>query len=153
MRLLLDKGLSLSDESCTSAGYTPLLLAAANGHADMLQLMITAGCNVDAKLKNGSTALTLCLQRDLRGAEDDGCCKLLIDAGCSVSTMMSGRSVIHLLLHNGTASKHAVFSHSSVLALIHRSIVASVYNLVSYAVEVEHTTVTVNGSSTSSFAH
>jgi ankyrin repeat protein len=93
MQLLLDNGLSLSDESCTSAGYTPLLLAAAAGHTDMLQLMITAGCNVDAKLKDGSTALTLCLQRKLHGVEEDNCCKMLIDAGCSVSTMMGGRSV------------------------------------------------------------
>ena len=60
MQLLLEKGLSLSDESCTSAGYTPLLLAAAAGHSDMLQLLIAAGCNAEARLKDGSCALTLC---------------------------------------------------------------------------------------------
>jgi ankyrin repeat protein len=93
MQLLLDKGLSLSDETCTSAGYTPLLLAAAAGHADMLQLLITAGCNVNAKLKDGSTALMLCLQRKLLGGEEDNCCQLLMDAGCSTTTIVGGRSV------------------------------------------------------------
>jgi ankyrin repeat protein len=112
MRLLLDKGLSLSDESCTSAGYTPLLLAAANGHADMLQLMITAGCNVAAKLKNGSTcALTLCLQLGEHWGQKDRCFKLLLGAGCSATTVID-RSVIHLQLDIRTASKHDAFSHS-----------------------------------------
>ncbi len=46
------------------AGFTPLHLAAQEGHAEMTYLLIDHGSLVNSRAKNGLTPMHLCAQED-----------------------------------------------------------------------------------------
>jgi len=75
---LLSKGANV-DEAPTSgdvAGYTSLMIAANNGQHDLAKFLISKGADVNAKAKDGSTALSLATKEN-----DTAMVKLLKDFG------------------------------------------------------------------------
>ena len=58
-----------------SGGVTALMIAAANGRADMVELLVRAGANVKAQTERGDTALSIA-----RAKGDEKVIKLLDDA-------------------------------------------------------------------------
>ena len=63
--ILLAKGADV-DESATTgdaAGYTPLMAAARNNKLELVTFLIKNGANVNAKSKDGSTALSLAVKK------------------------------------------------------------------------------------------
>ena len=45
--------------AANGGGVTALMIAAAEGHADMVELLMRAGANVSAKTERGDTALSI----------------------------------------------------------------------------------------------
>jgi ankyrin repeat protein len=60
-------------------GETPLILVSGNGDVFSVQMLIAAGCNLNAKAKNGSTALITAAS-----AGFFNCTKLLIESGADI---------------------------------------------------------------------
>jgi ankyrin len=48
----------------SKAGFTPLHLAAQEGHKDMTNLLLKHGANMNAAAKNGLAPIHLCAQED-----------------------------------------------------------------------------------------
>ncbi|MBA7714258.1 hypothetical protein ES703_123275 [subsurface metagenome] len=59
-----------------TAGYTPLMMAANNGQHDLVKFLITKGADVNAKAKDGSTALSKATKEN-----DTAMVKLLKNSG------------------------------------------------------------------------
>jgi ankyrin repeat protein len=64
--LLLEKGADVNEAISTgrAEGYTPLMMAASNDALDLAKFLIGKGANVNAKAKDGSTALSLAIKED-----------------------------------------------------------------------------------------
>lgn len=113
-RLLLEKGAD-PDLGDTSAGdgsnVAPLLEVTFRGAPDLLRLLLSKGANVDAKLVDGRTALSVAAQNG-----DIDCASLLINAGASLNVkdcdgdtplliaLASRRTDVAMLLIRGGAS-------------------------------------------------
>ena len=88
---LLDEGANIEFQDMSSKspggtgrrdGYTALMWATENGHADCVRLLIDAGANIDATSEMGETAL---VQAAAEGRTD--CVRMLIDAGARMDAM------------------------------------------------------------------
>jgi ankyrin repeat protein len=60
-RALIAKGADVNAHN--SGGVTALMIAAANGRADMVELLVQAGANVQAQTERGETALSIARTR------------------------------------------------------------------------------------------
>ncbi|MDG2125572.1 MAG: ankyrin repeat domain-containing protein [Verrucomicrobiales bacterium] len=100
VRLLLDRGADHTRR--LGSGFTPMLFAARNGHADVVHTLIAAGCSPDEAIKttkgggrnarNRSTALVL--------AVENGHFELaveLVKAGADPNHQRSGFTPLHIL--------------------------------------------------------
>ena len=60
---LLDQGIPV-DEVNIDSELTPLMAAADRGHADIVELLVSHGANIETQSKNGLTPLMLAANRD-----------------------------------------------------------------------------------------
>ncbi|KAI9014359.1 hypothetical protein CLU79DRAFT_767245 [Phycomyces nitens] len=67
--------------------WTPLFWAASDGHADCVDVLIKAGCQVNSKDESGKTALYYAAWE---GQKE--CMQMLIDAGCEVGPVLDEKS-------------------------------------------------------------
>jgi ankyrin repeat protein len=75
---LLDQGADV--DARNSAGQTPLLAAAQNGHVKAMEILLSRGADVDAQDDRGRTALMVAA-----GADDVKMVKLLLSKGVKVN--------------------------------------------------------------------
>lgn len=77
--------------------FTPLMMAALNGHVDVVRLLIEWKCNVNMAAYNRRTALHLAAER---GKQE--CCELLLDAGACIDSQDAlGASPLHAAVMKG----------------------------------------------------
>ena len=64
--LLLEKGSDVNEAISTgrAEGYTPLMMAANNNALDLAEFLIGRGANVNARAKDGATALSLAIEEN-----------------------------------------------------------------------------------------
>jgi ankyrin repeat protein len=91
---LLDQGADV--DARNSAGQTPLLAAAQNGHVKAMEILLSRGADVNAQDHHGRTALMVAA-----GADDVKMVKLLLSKGAKVNlkdesgfTALSGSEVV-----------------------------------------------------------
>lgn len=80
VEILLEHG-KVDPDSCNSSNTTCVMHAAQNGHDKVVQLLISAGCCVNARNSSGSTALQYAAQYG-----HITCVELLLSAGAIVNT-------------------------------------------------------------------
>lgn len=75
------------------------MMAALNGHVDVVKLLIDWKCNVNTAAYNRRTALHLAAERGKRE-----CCELLLDAGACMDAQDGlGATPLHVALMKGQA--------------------------------------------------
>eukprot|EP01048_Picozoa_sp_COSAG05_P013360 COSAG05_NODE_1417_length_4940_cov_7.065895_1_plen_167_part_00 len=73
------RGRQVDEELADSGGFTPLLLAAWHGHADVVSALLDASCDVNRRLPNGTGAIYLAARNGHAEAVD-----ILLQAGAEV---------------------------------------------------------------------
>ena len=78
LEILLQKGADVNEASTTgdAEGYTCLMMAARNNAPDLVRFLVKNNANINAKAKDGSTALSLAKKE-----KDEKMVKLLIELG------------------------------------------------------------------------
>ena len=71
-KILLAKGADVDESPATGdiQGYTPLITAARNNKAELVIFLIKNGAKVNAKTKDGSTALSIAVEEGHQGIID-----------------------------------------------------------------------------------
>jgi ankyrin repeat protein len=77
-------------------GCTPLYIAAQNGHAAVVSVLIAAGADVNKARASGGTPLYIAAQRGHAGVVD-----LLIAAGANVNATRKNGTALNIALANG----------------------------------------------------
>ena len=73
------RGRQVDEELADSSGFTPLLLAAWHGHADVVSALLDASCDVNRRLPDGTGAIYLAARNGHAEAVD-----ILLQAGVEV---------------------------------------------------------------------
>lgn len=93
--MLLEAGTDL--EAPCDEGYTPRILAAEQGHAEVMGVLIEAGANLDSRCMDGATSLMMVAQE---GHMDAARC-------CSWTTTDRNFGVVYLPLEAAAKSKRS----------------------------------------------
>ncbi|XP_020250824.1 ankyrin-2 [Asparagus officinalis] len=98
VRLLTNRGhnVNLTDTD----GYTPLMLAAREGHGKLCELLIASGAKCDIKTAGGETALSLARENSMFGNEAE---EVILDEMARVLVMQGARVKKHTKRGKGVA--------------------------------------------------
>jgi ankyrin repeat protein len=118
--VLLARGANIHSRT-RNGGLTPLLVAAGNGNATVLEAIVKAGADVQSRSSDGATALMMAA-----GSGNAGAVSILLDHGAEIEATDTARGqtplmfaaaanrveVVRLLLARGAQSRHtsSVFS-------------------------------------------
>lgn len=101
VQMLIDEGPNVArvNDELEDRGY-PLLAAIEEGHKEIMQLLLSAGANVNPRSFYGNTALIMAIEN---GQAD--IVQILLSAGADVNTLdWTGHTVIHVATHCRRAS-------------------------------------------------
>ncbi len=109
VRLLLQQGFN-KDE--VSSGFTALMIASQNRHAEVVRELLSAGAKVSMRDATGATALQLAAQ-----SGDDSIVELLLDAGADINAANEQRAtalIVATCYDNAEVVKLLLAKHASV---------------------------------------